>query len=84
MQQQNHLVELERKHQALDLQLVSRDHALEGLDGRVEVPVFLLQSGEFELELGRIVVGGFQGASPSKARAVRPQTMRFGSQAGQG
>ena len=42
--------------QPLDLQLVARDHALEGLEGGVEVPMFLLEAGQFRLQLGRFVL----------------------------
>lgn len=49
--------------QPLDLELVSRHHPLEGLDGSVKVAMLLLQPGQLRLELGCVVDREIQGRS---------------------
>src|SRR5690349_21683645 len=39
--------------EALDLKLIAGDHALQGVDGHVEVAVFLLQTGQFRFKFSQ-------------------------------
>jgi diguanylate cyclase (GGDEF)-like protein len=64
--------------QALNLQLVAGDHALQRFDGPVEITVLLLEPGEFQLELGCFLLRQIRTHCQSVARRSQsgPRTGR--------